>query len=228
MWCVLPLTVPRRLSLETKLSWVHSAFPHSKYILSILEIRQINTQNKSGIFYTTVLQLLAQNKTIHPVTHVRMAITTTTAVGLTCWRWAVESGWGTFRVLSSSLCSLTGPHSYKVKPAHQLIISTRVKTFVFQQWKPQMELLKLTNIKPPPRTPRQIGSERRPRGRSRRRGLAGTRPSRHSFPPAFPSPSTPTRSAHTYSEEENGSPQTGHANFTLSFFTGVPRNDTSF
>lgn len=60
----------------------------------------------------------------------------------------------------------------------------------------------LTNIKPPPRTPHRIGSERRPRGRSLRRGPAGTTPSRRSSPPSFPSPSTPTRSARTYGATE--------------------------
>lgn len=55
----------------------------------------------------------------------------------------------------------------------------------------------LTNIKPPPRTLCRTGSGRRPRGRSRRRGPAGTKPSRHSSPPSFPSPSIPTHSART-------------------------------
>lgn len=67
----------------------------------------------------------------------------------------------------------------------------------------------LTNIKPPPHTPRRIGSERRPQGQSLHRGPAGTTPSRRSSPPSFPSPSTPTRSAHTCTaKRKNGSTPT--------------------
>ena len=58
----------------------------------------------------------------------------------------------------------------------------------------------LTNIKPPPHTPRQIGSGKRRRGPSLRHGPAGTTPSRRSSPPSFPSPSTPTRSARIYGD----------------------------
>lgn len=68
-----------------------------------------------------------------------------------------------------------------------------------------------TNIKPPPHTQRRIGSERRPQGQSRHRGPVGTTPSRRSSPPAFPSPSSPTRSAHTYgtaTKKENRASQT--------------------
>lgn len=70
----------------------------------------------------------------------------------------------------------------------------------------------LTNIKLPPRTPRRIGSGRRPQGRSRRRGPEGTTPSRHSSPRAFPSPSTPTRSARTCStvKKKMGQPDPTH------------------
>lgn len=74
----------------------------------------------------------------------------------------------------------------------------------------------LTNIKLPLRTPRRIGSERRPQGRSRCHGPEGTTPSRHSSPHAFPSPSTPTRSARTCSTvKRKWVNMTQHAHSTL-------------
>lgn len=61
----------------------------------------------------------------------------------------------------------------------------------------------ITSIKPPPRTPRRTGSGRTPGGWSRRPWPGGTRPSRRSSPPAFPSLSSPTRSARTCGNKNN-------------------------
>lgn len=61
----------------------------------------------------------------------------------------------------------------------------------------EVEVTSPTNIKLLPHTPRQIGSERRQQGQSRCHGPVDTMPSHRSSPPSFPSPSTPTHSAHT-------------------------------
>lgn len=61
----------------------------------------------------------------------------------------------------------------------------------------EVEVTSPTSIKLLPHTPRQIGSERRQQVQSRRHGLVDTTPSHRSSPPSFPSPSTPTHSAHT-------------------------------
>lgn len=113
--------------------------------------------------------------------------------GFTCSQWAVGSEWETCRVLSSALCSPAVPHSCRSW-------QVSVQSHIVIQWikgKWRFTISYPTSIKPPPRTPHQIESERRRRGRSHCRGPAGTRPSRRSSPPAFPSPSIPIRSART-------------------------------